>query len=57
MSEQPTDIAAQAEDKVLYSVAESGVATITLNEPSTRNALSQEVLDGLIACVRAGPRR
>ena len=41
---------AQVEDKVLYSVADSGVATITLNEPSTRNALSQEVLDGLIAC-------
>lgn len=35
-------------EKVLYEVAE-GVATITLNEPSTRNALSQEVLDGLIS--------
>jgi enoyl-CoA hydratase len=35
-------------DKVLYEVAD-GVATITLNEPSTRNALSGEVLDGLIA--------
>jgi len=33
---------------VLYAVAD-GVATITLNEPSTRNALSPEVLDGLIA--------
>jgi enoyl-CoA hydratase len=32
---------------VLYDVAD-GVATITLNEPSTRNALSPEVLDGLI---------
>ncbi len=37
-------------EKVLYELAETGVATITLNEPSTRNALSQEVLDGLIAC-------
>jgi enoyl-CoA hydratase/carnithine racemase len=33
---------------VLYAVAD-GVATITLNEPSTRNALSPDVLDGLIA--------
>ncbi len=32
---------------VLYEVAD-GVATITLNEPSTRNALSAEVLGGLI---------
>jgi enoyl-CoA hydratase/carnithine racemase len=39
---------ASAGDKVLYAVAD-GVATITLNEPSTRNALSPEVLDGLIA--------
>jgi enoyl-CoA hydratase/carnithine racemase len=36
------------EGVVLYGVAD-GVATITLNEPSTRNALSPEVLDGLIA--------
>ncbi len=48
MSEQPADIADQAADKVLYGVAD-GVATITLNEPSTRNALSPQVLDGLIA--------
>jgi enoyl-CoA hydratase/carnithine racemase len=33
---------------VLYAVAENGVATITLNEPATRNALSAEVLQGLI---------
>ncbi|HEY1457355.1 MAG TPA: enoyl-CoA hydratase/isomerase family protein [Solirubrobacteraceae bacterium] len=37
------------DEKVLYDVAD-GVARITLNEPSTRNALSPEVLDGLIAC-------
>lgn len=36
------------DDKVLYDVA-AGVATITLNEPATRNALSPEVLGGLIA--------
>lgn len=35
-------------ESVLYAVT-SGVARITLNEPSTRNALSQEVLDGLIS--------
>ncbi len=35
-------------EPVLY-VAADGVATITLNEPSTRNALSPAVLDGLIA--------
>jgi enoyl-CoA hydratase/carnithine racemase len=36
-------------DKVLYDVADSGVATITLNDPDTRNALSPELLGGLIA--------
>jgi enoyl-CoA hydratase/carnithine racemase len=35
-------------DKVLYSVDERGVATITLNDPETRNALSLELLGGLI---------
>jgi enoyl-CoA hydratase len=34
-------------DSVLYDVAANGVATITLNEPDTRNALSAEVLGGL----------
>ncbi|HEY7953215.1 MAG TPA: enoyl-CoA hydratase-related protein [Solirubrobacteraceae bacterium] len=34
-------------ESVLYDVAESGVATITLNEPDTRNALSVEILGGL----------
>jgi enoyl-CoA hydratase len=37
-----------SEEPVLYKLAD-GVATITLNEPSTRNALSPEVLGGLIA--------
>ncbi len=38
-----------ASDKVLYAVDERGVATITLNDPETRNALSPEMLDGLLA--------
>jgi enoyl-CoA hydratase len=36
-------------EPVLYAVDEAGVATITLNEPDTRNALSAELLGGLIA--------
>jgi enoyl-CoA hydratase len=35
-------------DKVLYEVGDNGVATITLNDPDTRNALSAELLEGLI---------
>ncbi|MFL5894520.1 MAG: enoyl-CoA hydratase/isomerase family protein [Thermoleophilaceae bacterium] len=35
-------------DTLLYEVAANGVATITLNEPETRNALSNEVLGELI---------
>jgi enoyl-CoA hydratase len=34
---------------VLYDVGETGVATITLNDPDTRNALSTELLEGLLA--------
>jgi enoyl-CoA hydratase len=34
---------------VLYEAADTGVARITLNEPATRNALSPEVLAGLIS--------
>jgi enoyl-CoA hydratase/carnithine racemase len=33
---------------VLYEVNDAGVATITLNDPDTRNALSEELLGGLI---------
>src|SRR3954469_23155499 len=36
-----------------YAVAESGVATITLDQPETRNALSDELLDDLIAAFAA----
>jgi enoyl-CoA hydratase/carnithine racemase len=38
-----------AYETLLYDVAASGVATITLNQPDTRNALSNEVLSELIA--------
>jgi enoyl-CoA hydratase len=37
---------------VLYDVADNGVATITLNEPDTRNALSAEILAGLTAALQ-----
>jgi enoyl-CoA hydratase len=36
-------------DTVRYKVGENGVATIALDQPETRNALSDEVLDDLIA--------
>ena len=36
-------------EKVLYDFLDGGVATITLNDPDTRNALSPELLGGLIA--------
>ncbi len=58
MPEQPTSESGPADggqsaepdaSVVLYGVA-AGVATITLNEPATRNALSPAVLDGLIVC-------
>jgi enoyl-CoA hydratase/carnithine racemase len=39
-------------DSVLYDVADNGVATITLNEPDTRNALSAEILGGLTGALR-----
>jgi enoyl-CoA hydratase len=40
-------------DTVLYAVAEGGVATIALDQPETRNALSDEVLDDLLAAFAA----
>ena len=36
-----------------YEVAASGVATVTLDQPETRNALSDQVLDELIAAFEA----
>ncbi|MCW3056473.1 MAG: enoyl-CoA hydratase/isomerase family protein [Solirubrobacterales bacterium] len=41
-----------AADPVLYEVSEAGVATITLNDPDTRNALSPELLAGLLESFR-----
>jgi enoyl-CoA hydratase len=38
---------------VLYEVAGNGVATITLNEPDTRNALSVEILSGLTSSLHS----
>jgi enoyl-CoA hydratase len=38
-----------AADPVSYELDETGVATITLNDPDTRNALSPEMLGGLMA--------
>jgi len=37
-----------AYDTILYDAASNGVATITLNQPDTRNALSAELLDELL---------
>ena len=37
-----------AYNTILYDVADNGVATITLNQPDTRNALSTELLGELI---------
>src|SRR6476646_9744409 len=42
-----------AYETLLYDVAVNGVATITLNQPDTRNALSNEVLDELIGAFEA----
>ena len=38
---------------LLYDVSETGVATIALNQPDTRNALSDELLGELIAAFEA----
>jgi enoyl-CoA hydratase/carnithine racemase len=38
-----------SETVVLYEVGDDGVATITLDDPDTRNALSAEMLGGLVS--------
>jgi enoyl-CoA hydratase/carnithine racemase len=38
-------------EPVLYVVGDDGVATITLNDPETRNALSDQLLGGLTAAL------
>jgi enoyl-CoA hydratase/carnithine racemase len=40
-------------ETVRYEVAETGVATIALDQPETRNALSDQVLDDLLAAFTA----
>ncbi|MGI8440056.1 MAG: enoyl-CoA hydratase/isomerase family protein [Thermoleophilaceae bacterium] len=40
-------------DTLLYDTTSSGVATITLNQPDTRNALSERLLEELIAALEA----
>src|SRR4051795_9886494 len=42
-----------AYETLLYDVADNGVATITLNQPDTRNALSNEVLGELVGAFEA----
>jgi enoyl-CoA hydratase len=37
-----------ATETVLYELSDNGVATISLNDPDTRNSLSNELLDGLL---------
>jgi enoyl-CoA hydratase len=40
-------------EKVRYGVAETGVATITLDDPETRNSLSPQLLEELLQSLRA----
>src|SRR5690349_7431741 len=40
-------------DTVRYEVADNGVATIALDQPDSRNALSDELLDDLLAAFAA----
>jgi enoyl-CoA hydratase len=40
-------------DTILYDVAPTGVATISLDQPATRNALSDELLADLIAALES----
>lgn len=47
MSDDASTPAPVPSEPVLYAVA-NGVATITLDEPTTRNALSPELLNGLV---------
>src|SRR5438270_6557030 len=42
-----------AYDTVRYELADSGVATIALDQPDTRNALSNELLGDLVSALQA----
>jgi enoyl-CoA hydratase len=44
---------AQEARKVRYEVADTGVATITLDDPDTRNSLSPQLLDELLESLRS----
>ena len=44
---------AHAYEKIRYQVAETGVATVTLDDPETRNALSDQLLAELLAALRS----
>src|SRR3954449_6626146 len=46
-------IVAMAYAPLRYDLADSGVATLTLDQPETRNALSDELLDELLAAFEA----
>jgi enoyl-CoA hydratase len=48
-SDDPASMPRVANEIVLYELDGAGVATITLNDPDTRNALSADLLGGLIA--------
>jgi 3-hydroxypropionyl-coenzyme A dehydratase len=41
-----------ADEKITYRVADTGVATIALDDPATRNALSDDLLEELIAALQ-----
>src|SRR5436305_3288333 len=47
-AQQTAEQTARTGEKVPYDRGEAGVATITLNDPDTRNALSPQLLGGLI---------
>jgi enoyl-CoA hydratase len=46
--------AAMSYETLRYEVDDAGVATIALDQPDTRNALSDQLLDELIAALEAG---
>jgi enoyl-CoA hydratase/carnithine racemase len=41
-----------SDEAVLYAVDDGGVARVTLNQPDTRNAFTDELLDGLLAALQ-----
>ena len=54
---RPRSTSRLAYETILYDAADSGVATITLNQPDTRNALSNELLGELIDAFDRGDAR